>query len=324
MITVFGSINLDLVAAVERLPLPGETAAGPDHQNFPGGKGANQALAARRAGADVAMTAAVGTDVFAAPALANLEAAGVDLSGVRRLDGATGIAMIGVEASGENLIIVASGVNARVSASWLKGKLPQGTLLLMQMETPAAEIRAAIAAAREAGATVILNTAPAGDPAVSELASLSDIVIANESEAMEIAGKLGLPGEPEAFVRTVAEGRLGTARLAVVTLGAKGVIAHDGTALYNVPTPKVRVVDTTGAGDAFCGAFAAALDRGDELGAALAFGVAAGSLACTANGAQGSAPDAAAIRQLAATLPITRSLLHANTVSEAEDGLGKG
>ncbi|NBN79211.1 ribokinase [Microvirga tunisiensis] len=302
MIVVFGSINLDLVVMVKRLPLPGETSAGPDCQTFAGGKGANQALAARRAGAAVRMVGAVGTDAFATPALANLAAAGVDLSALRRLEGSTGIAMIGVEAAGENLIIVGSGVNARVSANWLSGQLAAGETLLMQAEIPLAEAARAIDLAEAAGARVIFNTAPATDPAVARLAARADVVISNESEAADVAAALGLPQVAAAYAAAMAA----TGRIAVVTLGSDGVLAHDGTTLYRVAPPQVAVVDTTGAGDAFCGALATALDRGADLGQALAEGVAAGSLACTATGAQSSAPDAADIARLAATLSVRR------------------
>lgn len=303
MIIVFGSINLDLVVMVKRLPLPGETSAGPDCQTFAGGKGANQALAARRAGAQVKMIGAVGNDSFAAPALANLEAASVDLSALHRLEGATGIAMIGVESCGENLIIVGSGVNARVSADWLNGQLSPSATLLMQAEIPLSEAAAAIDAAHAAGARVIFNTAPATDPAVAQLAARADVVISNESEAADIAAALGLPGEPAAYAAAMAA----SGRTAVVTLGGDGVLAHDGTTLITVAPPVVEVVDTTGAGDAFCGAFAAALDRGVNLALALAEGVAAGSLACTATGAQSSAPVAADIARLAATLRVQQN-----------------
>ena len=302
MIIVFGSINLDLVVMVKRLPLPGETSAGPDCQTFAGGKGANQALAARRAGAQVKMIGAVGNDSFAAPALANLEAVSVDLSALHRLEGATGIAMIGVESSGENLIIVGSGVNARVSAGWLNGQLSPSTTLLMQAEIPLTEASAAIDAAHAAGARVVFNTAPATDPAVAHLAARADVAISNESEAADIARILGLPHEPQAYAAALAA----TGRIAVVTLGSKGVLAHDGTSLVTLAPPKVDVVDTTGAGDAFCGAFAAALDRGGDLVQALTEGVAAGSLACTVTGAQSSAPAASDIARLAAALSVDR------------------
>ncbi|ADZ72099.1 ribokinase [Polymorphum gilvum] len=298
MIVVFGSVNLDLVVAVPRLPAAGETVVGPDHQSFPGGKGANQALAACRAGAEVALVGAVGTDAFAAPALAGLKAVGVDLSAVRVLDGATGLAMIGVDAAGENLILVASGVNARVDAAWLDGRLGPVSTLLMQVELPLPALQAATARARAAGSRIVLNAAPVAGPGVGDLAAAADVVVVNESETADLGAVLGLPTDPEGFARTLAA----AGRAAVVTLGAGGVLAHDGSRPWRLRPPPTAVVDTTGAGDAFCGALAAALDRGAGLGRALAEGVAAGSLACMATGAQSSAPDAARIAALADTL----------------------
>ncbi len=300
MITVFGSINLDLVVSLPRLPAPGETVVGPDHQTFAGGKGANQALAAARAGAKVRMIGAVGRDAHAEAALANLERAGVDLSGVRHLDGTTGIAMIGVDAKGENLIMCASGVNARVVAEWLDGRLARGDLLMLQRELSPGPIAEAIARARLCGARILLNAAPSGDAELARLVPDVDVVVANSVEASELAGALGT-GEtpvPEAHCAALS----GEERLAVVTLGARGLIAQKGKTRWRIAAPEVDVVDTTGAGDAFVGALAAALDRGAEIARALQEGTAAGALACTANGAQSSSPDAKAIAALADTL----------------------
>lgn len=306
MITVFGSINLDLVVMLPRLPALGETVVGPDHQTFPGGKGANQALAAARAGARVRMIGAVGRDGHAAAALANLEAAGVDLAGVRHLDGTTGLAMIGIDPRGENLILCASGVNARVEAAWLDGLLSADDLLVLQRELSPDPIAGAIARARAAGARVLLNAAPSGDAALARLLGEVDILVANAGEAAELAGALGVPADATVLARCAA--LAGEERLAVVTLGADGAIARRGATLWQVAAPKVAALDTTGAGDAFVGAFAAALDRGAETGRALAEGTAAGALACLATGAQSSSPESAAIAALADTLaPVCRS-----------------
>lgn len=299
MIIVFGSINLDLVVALPRLPRPGETIVGPDHQAFAGGKGANQALSARRAGASVRMVGAVGSDSHAGPALANLTAAGVDLTHVRHLEGATGIAMIGVDAGGENLIMCASGVNARVVPEWLGGCLGADDLLVLQRELEAEPIAEAVARAATVGARVLLNTAPSGDAALARLVDRVDIVVANEVEAAELARARGAAGtDAEAHCAALA----GPERLAVVTLGGRGLVARRGKKRWRVAAPAVEVVDTTGAGDAFVGALAAALDRGAPVERALCEGTAAGALACTANGAQSSAPDADAIAALADTL----------------------
>ncbi|WP_150525211.1 ribokinase [Roseibium sediminis] len=295
MITVFGSINLDLVVVVPRLPGPGETVNGPDHQSFAGGKGANQALAARLAGAEVSMIGAVGSDAFADLALANLLATGVELSHVRRLDGATGLALIGVDAGGENQIIVASGANARVDANWLAGALAVDGMLVLQGEVPAQQALAAMKSAKAAGASVFYNPAPVPRSSIPELIEQVDVLVVNETEAQHIGSALGVAGEPEDFAEAVASDH----NLVVVTLGADGVVARKGKDRFRFRPPAVEVVDTTGAGDAFCGALAAALHSGLELEVALKQGVAAGSLACTRTGAQSSAPTSAQIAEMA-------------------------
>lgn len=298
MITVFGSINLDFVVVLPRLPGPGETVSGPDHQTFPGGKGANQALAACRAGAEVKMIGAVGRDAFAALALANLREANIDLSGVHETEGTTGIAFIGVDPSGENQIMVASGANKRMRAAWLKGTLAAGDTLLMQGEVPGPEVAEAIEIAKGAGARVMWNPAPVPDRAYADLVRSVDVLIVNKGEASAIGTHLGLPGDPVGFTGALATGD----RLIVVTLGANGVYARSGSQGFRILPSKVEAKDTTGAGDAFCGALVAALDRNASLERALAEGVAAGSLACMATGAQSSAPYRTEIAALADTL----------------------
>jgi ribokinase len=295
MITVFGSINLDLVVFVPRLPAAGETVSGRDHQTFSGGKGANQALAARRAGANVRMIGAVGRDSFADPALENLSAAGVDLTGVRVLDGSTGLALIGIDAAGENQIIVASGTNARVEASWLDGMLAAGDTLVMQGEVPVSELAGAAARAGRAGASVFWNPAPVPAGDIGACLEASATLVVNQSEAAIIAAGLGIPADPEDFAAKLASDR----RAIVVTLGAGGVLARTGGTRHRFQAPEVDAVDTTGAGDAFCGALAAALDRKAGFERALKEGVAAGALACAATGAQSSAPRKEDIDRLA-------------------------
>lgn len=297
MIVVFGSINLDLVVAVPRLPVAGETVVGPDHQSFAGGKGANQALAAARAGGKVKMIGAVGDDAFADPALANLRGAGVDLSRVRKLPGSTGLAMIGVDRNGENQIICASGVNARVVADWLDGELAKEDLLVLQRELALEPIARAIDKAQAVGAKVLLNAAPSAGGDLSNLIDRVDVLVANEAEAAGLAQERGARdvSSPEALLRV-----LGTPdRHTVITLGARGLIAGKGETVWRVRAPEVQVTDTTGAGDAFVGALAASIDRGDQILRALREGVAAGALACMATGAQSSSPDRAAIVALA-------------------------
>ncbi|MBH0238462.1 ribokinase [Methylobrevis albus] len=291
MIVVFGSINVDLVTRVPRLPGPGETVKGPGYERIPGGKGANQALAARRAGADVAMVGAVGDDGFRSIGLSLLGEAGVDLAAVAVVDAPTGIAMIAVDAAAENQIVVASGANDRADPAALEDLLGETATLVLQYEVPDAANLAAARIARAKGARIILNAAPAA-PVPPALAGLVDILVVNEHEAAEVAAAAGLPGDPVAFARAYAAAN---GAVVVVTLGGEGAIACRGEELTRVPAPKVPVVDTTAAGDTFVGALAAGLDRGETVEQALRFAVAAGALAVQVAGAQPSIPLRAAI-----------------------------
>jgi len=286
MITVFGSINLDLVVALPRLPTAGETVSGRDHQTFPGGKGANQALVAQRAGATVRMVGAVGEDSFAGLALENLRDSGVDLSGVRTMSGSTGLAFIGVDPSGENQIIVASGTNQRVEAHWLEGSFAPGDTLMVQGEVPFPQVARAALIARDAGASVLWNPAPVPEGDIRPCFEAARFVVVNTSEAATIANRLGIAGDPESFAERLAT----PVRSVIVTLGADGVLARTDKARYRFRSPEISAVDSTGAGDAFCGAFAAALDLEVPFERALKEGAAAGALACTVTGAQSSAP----------------------------------
>lgn len=299
MILVFGSVNLDFVVRVRRLPHAGETLAGESFASVPGGKGANQALAARRAGAVVAFAGAVGRDAFAAPALAALTDAGIDLSAVRWVNAATGVGIVHVDAAGENCITIVAGSNAHVDPALVADdQLARVTTLLLQLEVPIAASAEVTTRARAVGARIVLNAAPASAVPAALLAAL-DVLIVNETEAASLGAALDLPATPEAFAAAVLQ-RFGCA--VVVTLGAAGALAAANGRLMRVAAPTVPVVDTTGAGDAFTGALAAALDRGATWPRALAEGVAAGSLACAAVGAQAAMPTAAAIQPLAASV----------------------
>ncbi|HLH48160.1 MAG TPA: ribokinase [Roseiarcus sp.] len=297
MIVVFGSINLDLITRVERIPGPGETTLGGDYATSPGGKGANQALAARRAGAAVAMVGAVGKDAFAGEALALLTADGVDLSATETVAAPTGAAFIAVDANGENAIVVASGANRLARAAQLeKLALGAGDILVLQRETPPAEVEAAALHAKSKGARAILNLAPAGPPSDRLLRAL-DTLIVNEHEALTLGEALNLATREPEEVAAFLDRTLGLA--AIVTLGPAGAVGYAKGARFAAPAPPVKVVDTTGAGDTFVGAFAAALERGLSFEAAMKRGLAAGSLACTKPGAQPSMPYAAEIEALA-------------------------
>jgi len=296
MIVVFGSLNVDLVTAVERLPGAGETVMGPGYALHPGGKGANQALAARRAGAEVALVGAVGRDGFADIALSLLAAEGVDLSGVARVDAPTGAAFIAVDAEGSNQIVVAAGANALASAASLGDRaLGEADILLLQREVPESECRLAASAMKQAGGRVVLNLAPAGVPD-PDLLALVDVLIANEHEALVLAQALGWSDtQPDAVAHRLDAER-GIA--CIVTLGADGVVGWHGGVRRRMEAPRVAVVDTVAAGDSFAGAFAAALSAGFGFSGALQRGLAAGSLACTKAGAQPSIPRSPDIEAL--------------------------
>ncbi|GAB4358746.1 MAG: ribokinase [Kiloniellaceae bacterium] len=289
MITVFGSLNADLVCPVAQLPVPGETVTGPAYTVVAGGKGANQALAAARAGAAVRMVGTVGRDAFAEVALASLRDGGVDLAGIAESGGRTACAFIAVDAAGRNLIVVASGANLETHAGQLASAgLAAGDLLLLQMEVALAENWQAVAAAKAAGARVVLNLAPAG-PVPPEVLRQIDFLVVNETEACQLGDQLGLAeSTPQQIAARLAADVVAHC---IVTLGAEGVAAYGAAGHHRLPALPVEVVDTTAAGDAFVGGFAAALHAGQTMEAALAQGIVAGSLACRTLGAQSSLPD---------------------------------
>lgn len=292
MITVFGSINMDLIATTTRLPKPGETVAGTGFATAAGGKGANQALAARRAGAVVKMAGAVGKDDFAASAVALLNDSGTDLSGVKQVSEPTGTALILVEADGENMIAVVPGANGALTSAdanaALKGMARSDTLML-QLEIPGSAVATALHEAKAAGIRTIINIAPLTDEA-ERLGKMADIVIANETEFERLAGETGM-GNAEreaAMLRLHGE----TGQTLIVTLGAEGVMALNDGKLYRAEGLTIEPVDTVGAGDTFCGYFAASLDAGLGFEEALQRAAIAGSLACLKPGAQPAIPMA--------------------------------
>lgn len=288
VITVFGSINLDLIGSVDRLPRPGETVLGGAFHTAPGGKGANQALAANRAGAAVRMIGAVGRDGHAEAALSLLREGNVDLSGVKPTEKPTGVALILVNRVGENVIAVMPGANGEVtSADASKLNPGAGEVLLLQLEVPVDAIVSAARRARTGGALVILNFAPFREDALP-LADVVTHLVLNETECELLAGALGVPGgDMEARARALSER---TGATVVVTLGKAGAIAIESGRSLSVPALSVDPVDTVGAGDTFCGYFAAALGEGKPLADALRLAAGAGSLACTKPGAQPSIP----------------------------------
>jgi ribokinase len=286
-VVVVGSVNADLVVSVERLPRAGETVTGGTFARHGGGKGANQAVAAARAGATVAMVGAVGADDLGDEALRALAAEGIDVAAVARLDGvATGVAAIVVDERGENQIAVASGANAQLeetaveeAVARLLGPGTRGVVLLGH-EVPEAAVVAGIRAAHAAGWQPVLNPAPAR--------ALPDdldgvIVTPNADEARALTGD----DDVEAAATALAAR---TRAPVVVTLGAEGALLLDGDAVERVPAPAVEVVDTTGAGDAVNGALAAELAAGRPLREAARFAMAAAALSIRAAGAREGMP----------------------------------
>jgi ribokinase len=278
VIAVVGSINLDIVVEVERHPTPGETVLGGDRRDLPGGKGANQAVAAARLGATVAFVGRVGADDAGHRLRDGLAAEGVDVTHVRvDPDAPTGVALIVVDGVGENAIVVSSGANARVSAADVEAAsdvLAGVAVTLVQHEVPEEAVAAAIAAA---GATVVLNPAPAR-PIVAPV----DVLVPNRGELEALAGRAGDPVE---LARS-----LDVARAVVVTLGNDGAAVIESSSVEHIPAPQVDTVDTTGAGDAFCGALAQALDGGADLVEAARWAARAAAASVTRPGAQGGLP----------------------------------
>ncbi|WP_299396134.1 ribokinase [Pelagibius sp.] len=293
MITVFGSLSADLVTQVKHLPAPGETVTGPAYTVVPGGKGANQALAAALAGAPVRFIGSVGNDGFRDLALSGMRDGGVDLSLVAESPEQTACAFIAVDAAGENLIFVASGANLDSRAEQLAAAgLTPGDVLLLQMEVTHAENWKAVEIAKAKGARVVLNLAPAGPIPEATLRQL-DVLVVNETEAGQLGAQLGIAGsDPEAIAEKIAaDFKLDC----IVTLGPAGARSFGPSGRFSVPALAIEVVDTTAAGDAFVGAFAAALAGDQTMDRALRQGAVAGSLACRSVGAQPSLPKGAEI-----------------------------
>jgi ribokinase len=287
MIVVFGSINFDLIFRVPVLPQPGETILAPQAVQMPGGKGANQAVAAARDGASVVLAGAVGDDALADAALAGT--LGIDISRVVRVAGtATGCAAVIVGEAGENMIAVGAGANLTARATQVEDALlgPETTLLL-QMEVPAEETAALIRRARTHGSRIVLNLAPAGPIAIDALRAV-DVLVVNETEAAWLGAQLGSGSEAVAL-------RASLGLDVVRTLGARGAEIATVEADARFPVVRVDVVDTSGAGDCFAGVLGGSLDRGASLADAARRAIVAAGLACTRIGTQASLPSAGEI-----------------------------
>jgi ribokinase len=307
MIVVFGSLNVDVMIAVDHLPLPGETVLGPGYQLTAGGKGGNQALAAARAGAEVKMIGCIGGDPLAETALTDLREAGVDLSTLTKVADPTGLAAICVDKLGENHVVVASGANRQTkSAQFPDNLLGPSALIVLQMEVPLAENWALIRRAKEKGARILLNAAPAA-AIPADILGLLDWLIVNENEAKQIAGALDIKTDDARIAAQALAKTRGTT--VIVTLGAAGAAAYLGKGGgFSVGALPIRPVDTVGAGDSFVGGFAAATDRGHTLSDALRYASVGGALACLKPGAQPSLPLLAAIEGRLADLPAVNAI----------------
>lgn len=286
-VVVVGSLNADLTVRVERFPQPGETLHGSELVVAPGGKSSNQAAAAAALGSAVRLVGAVGDDDHGTFLLTRARDAGVDVGGVRRLpDHATGTAMIVVDGSGENTIIVSPGANGAFAPDLIDAaELADAAVLCLCLEVPVEAVLAAARAGREAGATVVLNVSPYASVG-PDLLALTDILLVNRSEAALLLGVHTLPEDPSGWPE------LPVAR-AVVTLGGDGAVvidrtAPDGERSTPIAPTAVEVVDTTGSGDAFTGALAHRLAAGDPLVDAARVAAHAGALAATRPGAQSS------------------------------------
>jgi ribokinase len=313
VILVFGSINVDIVMRVPRLPVAGETVLGGTYLVAPGGKGANQACAAARAAGatvHVSMIGLVGDDAWADVALSEMRAAGVDLTGVGLGPGGTGCASILVDAAGHNAIAVASGANMAVRADAVpEAALGPDTTLLLQMEVPAAANWTLIRRARARGARIVLNIAPAPEPAGAvpgDCLDAVDVLVMNEVEAAAVRGR---PGTPRELASELAA-RHGL--VCVITLGAAGAVAVAASGAFEgawqIGALAITPLDTTGAGDCFAGALAAALGTGQDLPRALRYASVAAGLSCLAPGAQPSLPGREAIEARLDELPEARRL----------------
>jgi ribokinase len=306
MIIVFGSVNMDMAIRVDKLPVPGETVLSSDYVLYPGGKGANQALAAARCGAKVALVGRVGEDNYGKVATEGIKRDGVMVASVARSGKPTGCAVVARDASGENQIIVMSGANSEATHDQVPDEvLIPGNVLLMQMELPVDQTITLLERAKARGVKTILNLAPA-ITIPRRVMGLLDYLIVNSIEARQIAEKLHMTDENNA-VRIAHALAIEGQMTCIVTLGKRGAVAitkeGKGWAVPIMPVDPSDIVDNTGAGDAYCGTFAAAIHAGLDCDEAMRRASVAGTLTCLKEGAQASLPYLDDIEQHLAELP---------------------
>ena len=304
-VVVVGSTNTDMTVRVPRIPAPGETAGGRDFRVSGGGKGANQAVAAARSGATVAFLTAVGDDALGEQALARLGAEAIDLRMAQRMPGPSGVALIVVDDTGENAIAVAAGANGELRPAHVQplgDRLAPGDVVLLQLEIPMAAVLTAATLAQARGARVVLNPAPAPvDGLPDALIQTVTVLVPNEHEAEQLTGVRVDDAAGLAHAAAVLHAR-GVPDV-LITLGARGVFVSGPGGSRLLPAFPVTAIDTTAAGDVFCGALAVALTEGQSVEDAARFAAAAAAISVTRPGAQASAPHRAEIETLLHATP---------------------
>ncbi|MHC8394063.1 ribokinase [Pseudomonas sp. LB3P93] len=290
-VVVIGSLNMDLVTRAPRLPRGGETLIGESFATVSGGKGANQAVAASRLGAEVSMVGCVGSDAYGEELRGALLAEHIDCQAVSTVEGSSGVALIVVDDNSQNAIVIVAGANGALTPQVIDqfdAVLQAADVIICQLEVPDATVGHALKRGRELGKIVILNPAPASRPLPADWYASIDYLIPNESEASALSG---LPVDSLETAETAATRliALGAGKV-IITLGAQGSMFANGTGFEHFPAPTVKAVDTTAAGDTFVGGFAAALASGKTEAEAIRFGQVAAALSVTRAGAQPSIP----------------------------------
>lgn len=290
-VVVVGSLNMDLVTRASRLPRAGETLIGQTFSTVPGGKGANQAVASARLGANVAMVGCVGSDAYGTQLRDALRVEGIDCQAVSTVDGSSGVALIVVDDSSQNAIVIVAGSNGALTPASLQAfdaVLQAADVVVCQLEVPMDTVGFTLKRGRELGKTVILNPAPASEPLPAEWYASIDYLIPNESEATALSG-ITVDSLDSAKLAASQLIKAGAGKV-IITLGSQGALFTDGQTFEHLLAPKVKAVDTTAAGDTFVGGFAAALASGKSEAEAIRFGQVAAALSVTRAGAQPSIP----------------------------------